>query len=227
MNSEKKRRWFSKKTYVILGSIVGIPLLIFLVLTFLGKIIINAELRSRRFKIGEIAKAYSIYYFKDGKIHPLETNPGDTAHSAAFILAQEVNLTDASSYFDEDFSLLPKVIPRSVLRSPSTLGSKAQLNPEFMNSTLCVVIVANLPPNAPPATTPIAWTRGLLDDGSWAPDSPWKGEYGQIAYLDSHVEWEKRFSSVKYGTTIPTTNIREALPPGAVILSAEPAKKGP
>jgi prepilin-type processing-associated H-X9-DG protein len=143
---------------------------------------------------------------------------GTTAHEAAYTLARAGILIDGLFWLTpDDPQNTDREMPKTVLRPNST-----EPNPIFARLPLSVEIVANLPPDSPPTSTPLAWTRGLGADGTWSPDSPLHGKGGHIVYLDSHVEWVEKFSSVKYGTSIPTTNIREALPPGAVILSAEP-----
>jgi len=182
--------------------------------------------------LGQIAKSNLLYSFSGNNTRALTVQSGDTAHEAAYILARDVQFNDAVVWFiKSDPRLEGKTPPKTVLLGDP---SKGVPNPEFAKLPLSVVFVANLPSNAPHTTTPIAWTRDLQSDGTWAHDSPWKGEGGHIAYLDGHVEWYDKVTLktdnqsgyfnglVKYGTTIPTTNIREALPPGAVILSAEP-----
>jgi len=66
------------------------------------------------------------------------------------------------------------------------------------------------------------WTRGLQPDGTWSMDSPFNGSGGFIAFLDGHYDWYEKADFCKYGTNIPTVNVHEALPPDAVVLSAEP-----
>lgn len=171
-----------------------------------------------------IAGAYFVVNFR----HAFEIKPNYTAHAIAVQLAKEAGLNDASYYFTSEDPRAPKGAIKTVLDGP--VGPNTLPNLDFMRATLSLEIAVNIPTGAPVITTPIAWTRGLREDGTWAPDSPWRGKGGHVAYLDGHIEWldgplstaPGGSSFVKYGTNIPTTNIREALPPGAVILSAEP-----
>jgi len=176
----------------------------------------------------QIAMAYIGFELSGDKQRTLQVEPGGTAHDAAFILARDAGINDATIWFSQDDKQLNgKTLPKTVLTGD---GPSATLNPDFAALPLADEIASNIPPNAPP-NTPIVWTRGLRPDGTWAPDSPWQGQGGHIAFFDGHVEWFDKLSLdsgesavFKYGTSKPTLNIAEALPPGAVILSAEPKK---
>jgi len=189
----------------------------------------------------QIAKTFAAYSQSSADGRVLTAKPGDTAHYAALILARDGSLNDASFWFNwSDPALAGKPHPKSVLvdaQGNSTSGNleDGTLNPDFARLQLSYVFAANIPLNAPVETTPVVWTRGLQFDGTWSKDSPWKGEGGHVAFMDGHVEWYDKLPLtktsadgpdplVKYGTTTPTTDIREALPPGAIILPAEPAK---
>jgi len=84
--------------------------------------------------------------------------------------------------------------------------------------------------HAPPSTTPVAWTRGLKTDGTWASETAsTPGVYGSkggfIAFLDGHVTWYDNLRDeggqlVNYTTKKPTSNIYEALPPGTSVLDS-------
>ncbi len=166
-----------------------------------------------------LAKAYLAYSSSSPNGSSIPVNPGDTAHNAAMILAQ-IGLNDARLYFSKGDPALPKTLPKTVNN-----GDLAHLTDDFAAATLSVEIAANLPPNVPmPSTTPVMWTRGLTDDGTWTADSPYGGRGGFIAYLDGHAEWvDGRVTNLTvWGTHQFTSNIREALPPDAVILSAKP-----
>jgi len=98
------------------------------------------------------------------------------------------------------------------------------MHPDFINAPISWAFAAYMATNAPTSTTPVAWTRGLQSDGTWAPDSPWRGEGGHITFIDGHVEWvedtEDYFKDYQTGEAV--TDIRKALPPGAKILEWEP-----
>jgi prepilin-type processing-associated H-X9-DG protein len=179
--------------------------------------------------LAQIAKTFAAYSQSSADGRVLTAKPGDTAHNAAVILSRGADLNDASFWFIwSDPALAGKPHPKSVIIGDSANGT---LDSNFAKLQLSYVFAANIPLNAPVETTPVVWTRGLQPDGTWSKDSPWVGKGGHIAFLDGHVEWYDYLSLkpdepglVKYGTTTPTTDIREALPPGAIILPAEPAK---
>lgn len=156
-----------------------------------------------------IASSYLAYTTPDGGSRTLVANYGDSTHVAAVILSQKAYLNDAAVYFTKGDPLAPKTLPHLVIISDVD-DPIPEVNPDFANATLSFVFIANIPNDSPLTTTPVLVTRGLRDDGTWAPDSPYGGKGGYIAYLDGHVEWVTSF------------NLQEKLPPGAVILSAEP-----
>jgi hypothetical protein len=183
-----------------------------------------------RIMMGNLAKGAAAFATGAGSsARAFPTNQGANAHAAALLLAQYGNYTDTYYYIDHDDALeTGKFLPR-IVASPDKNG-QWQLDPDFAHFTLSVEFAANLPPNAPPATTPVVWTRGLRSDGSWAPDSPFAGNWGCVGFLDGHVDVlengkldRDNGTFVKYGTKTPTLNILEALPPGALVLRAEPA----
>jgi prepilin-type processing-associated H-X9-DG protein len=178
-------------------------------------------------RLQQIALTYSAYF--NGSLTPrtLQLPPGSNTQDAAFFLAKHAGLNDASLYYIPSDLLVPSPLPQVIITGDVRDAGAPDL--DFAHSTVSFVIAANVSPSAPSTTTPIAWERGLQPNGTWSPDSPWQGAGGHIAFLDGHVLWFDKLdasnttsSLVKYGTSIPTANITEALPPGAVILSAEP-----
>ncbi|EIQ00489.1 prepilin-type N-terminal cleavage/methylation domain-containing protein [Opitutaceae bacterium TAV1] len=69
------------------------------------------------------------------------------------------------------------------------------------------------------STTPIAWSKGLANSGSWsdnASNSPWKKDGGHIVFLGGNVAWYKGPLSTNSGVIstngTPTANIFDAVP---------------
>ncbi|HTB62434.1 MAG TPA: hypothetical protein VK737_02500 [Opitutales bacterium] len=184
-----------------------------------------------RFKFGNLAKDAAAFATATGpSALAFPTTQGANAHSAALLLAQgNHDYNDTFFFIDhDDAQALGKLIPQTVA-SPDKDG-QWQIDPDFARATLSVEFAANLPRYAPPETTPVVWSRGLRPDGSWAPDSPFAGRWGCVGFLDGHADVlengklnGENGTFFKYGTKTPTLNILEALPPGAVILRAEPA----
>jgi hypothetical protein len=78
---------------------------------------------------------------------------------------------------------------------------------------------------ASPASTPIAWTRGLRTDGTWSPHSPYGTDGGHIVFLGGSVQWFRNLTHqlVSRDGTL-TSNILDALPPGARISEYVPTE---
>jgi hypothetical protein len=89
------------------------------------------------------------------------------------------------------------------------------------------VLLSGLGADAP-SGTPVAWTRGLRSDGRWAADSPYGSEGGHVVFLDGNVIFFRQIDGrlARFDGTGMTSNIFEALPPGARIGEAAPAPKG-
>lgn len=137
--------------------------------------------------------------------------------------AEVTDLNDAHLWYVKEDPLLQSIsddLPGLVLLPPS-FKQERKLNPDFAKTPLSLCVASNLPLDANPSTTPLAWTRGLQKNGKWAANSPYKGKGGHIVFLDGHVKW---FSSLglsskllNYHTQKPTTDIFQALPPGVKV----------
>jgi hypothetical protein len=77
-------------------------------------------------------------------------------------------------------------------------------------------------------TTPLAWSRGLQPDGSWSKRLGLYGDWGgHIVFANGSLM--TFIGSIngklkKFGTSQPTSDIREALPPGTRISEFKPTK---
>ncbi len=210
--------------------VLGIIFFLFLIFGPVGTsfgTMVSARRAAAQASLRAIALSYADVAAKNPAWGNSEFKPSETSHALAIKLAKDANLNDASLWVVKtDLKLNGESIPRSVLMGGT---EPREVDPAFAKLALSYEFAVNFPANAPSFSTPLAWTRGLRADGTWAPDSPWQGAGGHIAYLDGHVEWFEKLqltqgyiALVKYGTATPTVNIREALPPGAIILSAEP-----
>jgi prepilin-type processing-associated H-X9-DG protein len=207
-------------------AVVGVIILLALAWSPISGAIAIAHRAAAAANLHGIANLYVTHTHPNGQAQSLNAGSGDSTYSLAQLFARADQFNDATPWFiPSDPQLAGSSIPNSVMDAQT-----GQVNSSFANLPLAYEFVANINPAVQPFNTPIGWTRGLRDDGTWAPDSPWQGQGGHIAYLDGHVTWHDRLTTsgnevlLKYGTNIPTVNIREALPPGAVVLSAEPKK---
>lgn len=105
---------------------------------------------------------------------------------------------------------------------PAKTGRPRELNPAFrkIKPTFAIPVGRRLHINLP-STTPIAWTRGLQPDGTWAKHSPYGTEGGHIVFLGGNVAFYRNLSDDGGQLIRPdgtkTANILEALPSGCRI----------
>ena len=88
----------------------------------------------------------------------------------------------------------------------------------FKELPLDWVCISPIPLNAPLATTPILYSRGLnVASGVWEEDSVYGTKGGFIAFLDGHTEFFSDLNRklVNFRTRQPTSHIQEAVPPQA------------
>lgn len=204
--------WVLKTT--IIGAALLVTALIILPTTSCGCISSPRSVHSNNLR--QIGQA-SLIYAADHKDAFPQT---DSVTDYAAALARDAGLTDPSIWIVEDKSLRKThPIEGSLLAPDRTAPS-----PGFLRAPLGFTVVtrglhANLP-----STTPVAWTRGLQPDGTWSKDSPYGGEGGHIAFLGGNVSFYKTLATSPLtrfdDPQATTTDIRQALPPGALI--AEP-----
>lgn len=100
-------------------------------------------------------------------------------------------------------------------------ADRTALHPDFKSSRPAVAVALAEITAADPATTPIAWTRGLQPDGTWAAHSPYGKQGGHILFLDGNVSFFRNLKDtnrlLRYDGKGMTSDIREALPPGTRI----------
>ena len=118
--------------------------------------------------------------------------------------------------------------PRKIASRGKTPGANWKIDPLFERYPLSFAFANKLSSQAPPSTTPLAWTRGLQENGYWKDSgadypSPYGNTGGYIVFLDGHVEWHENLNKdggvlLHYVTQEPTANIKEALSPNAEIL---------
>jgi len=185
--------------------------------------------------IREIAKA-NMQYAADnnGRNLPLALNINPTTgktgtytvssvYDLAYEMARRGYINQASIYqieadaYASQMGITPlSVATRNSESDPWTLSS------DFNNSPISFDIIAGNPSTAL-ASTPVALTRGLSPTGTtWDEDptiSPFGGDGGHIAFIDSHVEW---FGDIEGKLVNPRTgkaadNLLEALSTGAKV----------
>lgn len=166
----------------------------------------------------QIAQAYLIALNDlDGKPFPEVAD----VREFAVELARRTGLNEAAIWITnaDFFAGEPSMRMSTVLQWGSEGPEHRGMDPMFKLMPLSIA-VALPPPHASDAPTiPLAWTRGLRPDGTWAPDSPFGGEGGFVAYMDGKVSWKKSgpLHFLSHGSGKPTSDLREALPPGTIV----------
>jgi prepilin-type processing-associated H-X9-DG protein len=103
--------------------------------------------------------------------------------------------------------------------------AKNDLTTSSSSITLSYCTIPGLPTSVPLATTPIAFTRGLKDNGKWHSKYGLYGDKGgYVAYCDGHVVWfdgSRPAQFLKWNQSGYTNDIREAIPTSAFISSGQ------
>ena len=105
--------------------------------------------------------------------------------------------------------------------------NRTTLDPDFAALRPSYAVVLGDLTTAMPSTIPVAWTRGLQSDGTWAAHGPYGSEGGYIVFLGGNVQWYRELRSgggqlIRYADGRLTSNILEALPPGVRIGEYQP-----
>ncbi len=144
-------------------------------------------------------------------------------HSLAAYLAKHTHLNDPQLWLLEQDPL----IDEKAKTLKTLIKPEGTPTDDFKALTLSFSFVVKLPSGLCPSTAPIAWSRGLKEDGTWdEKEGVWGSTGGYVAFLDGHIEWydnvkdtDKQFCH--YSTYAPTSSYKEALGPNAVVLSGK------
>lgn len=157
----------------------------------IGKVQENANKSKSASNMRTIALAHIDYTTSSGRVRlikpsNLDGRPEGVAGVADF-LAEQVNLTSGDVWMIESDQLVAEADP-----VPRIIGSRNEQNVYNTDSDWD----ANAPVgydfalrrggNDVADLTPLLWTRGLTDSGTWPADAPWSLG-GHIAFLDGHV----------------------------------------
>jgi len=172
----------------------------------------------------EIAKAAMIYAADNNdrlpgvNISPSTFRPtGNTLSTTDYLwaaaLAKSGGITDPAMYYSKTDPYFPQSIPAAIL-DPSSTGNPT-LNSDFAASDLSIEVVGGLR-MSDPATSPIAFTRGLGTNGLWSIEKgAYKDDGGFIAFLGGNVVYYKDLQGDNQLTASngrKTSNILQALP---------------
>ncbi len=178
----------------LLTVIAIIGILAALIFPTVGKVRETAQRTIDANNLREIVKAATIYAADNNDRLPdpsaVAAQSLVTGGSGPFlwagILAQRGILTDPTFYFAKNDPQYNGTAPLAIV----TPANRAVLDPTFTtNRVLSFELVGGLR-IGDPATTPVAFTRGLLATGLWSPGSGvYKDTGGHVAFLGGNVQF--------------------------------------
>lgn len=179
----------------------------------------SARRAAAQSKLREIQTAYMAY--TEGGSHARAVNV-DSIYEWARVMAQYSGLNDAQMWFVTEDPLVEteETRPLVVATPPADGTGSWQVHPDFQGFPLSFAVANRLSTQAP-SSAPVAWTRGLTTEGTWADLTAGNpGVYGtdggHVAFLNGAVDFYEDLSAdggllIDYDSKEPTGNIREAL----------------
>ncbi len=210
----------------LLTVIAIIGILAALIFPTIGKVRETAQRTVDANNLREIVKAAAIYAADNNDRLPdpaaiaAATNPSVTGGQGAFlwagILAQRGILTDPAFYFAKNDPAFNGVLPDAIV-SPADHGV---LDSTFTtNRVLSFEFVGGLKMGDAP-TTPVAFTRGLLTNGTWsAANGVYRSAGGHVAFLGGSVQYFPNLTDAANQLTLNNgrkgSSVLQALPHSA------------
>jgi prepilin-type N-terminal cleavage/methylation domain-containing protein len=219
-NTIRPTRGFTLIELLTVIAIIGI--LAALIFPTVGKVRETAQRTVDANNLREIVKAAHIYAADNNDRLPDPQNPGAVTGGQgpllwAGILAQRGILTDPAFYFAKNDALFSGTYPSAIV----TPADHTQLDPSFTTDrVLSFELVGGLR-MGDPATTPVAFTRGLLAAGTWDPaNGTYKAIGGHIAFLGGSVQFFSNTSDSANQLTLNSgrkgSSVLQALPFNAI-----------
>jgi prepilin-type N-terminal cleavage/methylation domain-containing protein len=203
----------------LLTVIAIIGILAAIIIPTVGKVRETAQRTVDANNLREIAKAAMVYAGDNNDRLPdpqtlAATFPGSVAvHRFPAALARHGILTDPSFYFAKNDPLFSGTYPTAILTPGNS--QRNQVDPDFSTGRyLAWEFVGGLK-MGDPATTPIAYTRGLNADGTWdAAAGVYKDAGGYIAFLGGNVTFYPSAAGklTSNGSNQMVADIRQAVP---------------
>ena len=213
---KRKKSGFTLIELLTVVAIIGV--LASILIPVVGNVQARAQQLKSQSNLRAIGQAYMLYANGGARVKTItpskleSTQSGDNIYGLIEFLAKYAELTDASVWFiDSD-----PAIAEYGDEIPSIVGFKNEDNifevSENWSTDLPVgydFAIGMSPKNA--TKTPLAWTRGLNESGTWPKSSPWGGG-GHILFYDGHVEFFNEIGEddgylVNPQTGQPTVNI--------------------
>lgn len=211
------------KTGLILGYIFTIlPIAITLLIPTVGRVREAARRTTDASHIRQIGQASLIVAAN----HYDELPKGETIYEVAFMLAAGARLNDGAIWF----SASDPAINHPSEFTPVLDSMGTGINPDFTSHRAVSFDFVSGLAASDPSTTPIAWTRGLRPDGTWASDSVYRGDGGHIIFMGGNLAFFQHTKGedglgifINPTSGERTSNVLEALPPGTSVVGAGPS----
>jgi len=151
-----------------------------------------------------------------------ETFPkADNVWDYASLLAEKAGLNEARLWQSSEDPATASTYNKSItVLLPAYPGEPRKLNPTFQKVIPSYAVVSGIR-QSDPATTPIAWTRGLQPDGRWAKHSPYGGNGGVVVFVGGNVQFFRDRIEIEGRDGKMTSNILDALPRRAAVHVSE------
>lgn len=208
----------AKRIWICAGVLLSVPVLVAVIIPMLGKVCDPAPRMRDMANLRQIGQASLVYATEHDDRFPEAADIWDYAG----LLAESGLLDDSSVWLSRIDPATASPLGRMPVLAPDQQKPRS-LNPDFRSAKPCFAVALGKLAASMPDTTPLAWTRGLQADGTWAKHSPYGGEGGFIVFTSSHVVFYRTLVSADGGELVrfdgkgPTANILEALPPGCRI----------
>jgi hypothetical protein len=163
----------------------------------------------------QIGQASLIYAQTHNDQLPLATDVWDYAR----LLAEDAGLDSAAMWTSRVDPAFNNTDRDALVLTKGTTHPRS-LAPDFKKIKPSFAVAIGKIHTSMPATTPIAWTRGLQPNGTWAKHSPYGNDGGHICFLGGNISYFKTLGAtaaagelIRFDGKGPTNNILEALPP--------------
>ena len=159
----------------------------------------------------------------------LEAEDGEretTIHDVAFLLATRAGLNDGQLWVSESDHANAPGISGPIRVTTRGEDGEYRLDETFAATRVIAFDYVTGLREDMPSSTPIAWTRGLREDGTWDPDGVYGTDGGHVAFLNGTVRFYRAIGGsgnlLARPDGAPTDNSLETLPEGARVAGAGP-----
>lgn len=215
----RKWRGFTLVELVVVVSILG--LLMSLVVPSISGALDRSRRSSAQNSLKQVAAAYIMYRGSYGDLTEARV---PSIPDWALLMAREGYLNDPNAYvfsFDSKARSINTVKKDTIVQGDGSTYSQCwgEVPPVDANA-FSINIVLGINDSCNASTTPIAFTRGLQEDGTWSSDGVFGKKGGYIAFLDGHVKWYSKVTGklLKCDLSQMVSNILDAIPSSGTIL---------